>query len=124
MKGVCCLMTTHSSDRTVDRFERKNGGEGHILIEKLLTPAECGSHCRMYARVTLEPHCSLGYHEHHGESETYYILSGAGLYDDNGTPVPVEAGDVTFTPSGHGHGIANTGEIPLVFMAFILPQEA
>ncbi len=55
--------------------------------------------------MTLEPGCSLGYHEHQGESETYYILTGEGTYDDNGRIRPVKAGDVTFTPDGCGHAL-------------------
>ena len=62
----------------------------------------------------------LGYHEHHGETETYYILSGEGEYDDNGVKRPVKAGDITITPDGKGHGLANTGETDLVFMALII----
>ena len=68
---------------------------------------------------TVVPGCSLGYHEHHGESETYYIIKGQGEYDDNGTKRPVTVGDKTFTPDGCGHGIANTGDEDLVFMALI-----
>ena len=73
----------------------------------------------MFAEVTIAPACSLGYHEHHGESETYYIIKGQGEYDDNGTKRPVTVGDKTFTPDGWGHGIANTGDEDLVFMALI-----
>ena len=57
--------------------------------------------------------------KHHGESETYYIIKGQGEYDDNGTKRPVTVGDKTFTPDGCGHGIANTGDEDLVFMALI-----
>lgn len=64
--------------------------------------------------------CSLGYHEHHGETETYYILSGEGEYDDNGVKRPVKAGDITITPDGKGHGLTNTGDTDLVFMALII----
>lgn len=70
--------------------------------------------------MTLEPGCSLGYHEHHGESETYYILSGQGEYSDNGLYRPVQPGDITFTPDGKGHGLANIGNTDLVFMALII----
>ena len=70
--------------------------------------------------MTIEPGCSLGYHEHHGESETYYILSGKGDYNDNGTVRPVKAGDITYTPNGCGHGLENTGDENLVFMALII----
>ncbi|MBP8900459.1 MAG: cupin domain-containing protein, partial [Blautia sp.] len=51
---------------------------------------------------------------------TYYILSGEGEYDDNGVKRPVKAGDITITPDGKGHGLANTGETDLVFMALII----
>ena len=62
----------------------------------------------------------MGYHEHHGESETYYILTGQGEYNDNGVYRPVGVGDITYTPSGKGHGLANTGNTDLVFMALII----
>ena len=41
-------------------------------------------------------------------------------YDDNGAKRMVKAGDVTYTPDGRGHGIANEGKENLVFMALIL----
>ena len=48
------------------------------------------------------------------------ILRGEGDYNDNGTVRPVKAGDVTFTPDGKGHGLKNTGDTDLVFMALII----
>ena len=32
----------------------------------------------------------------------------------------VRAGDVTFTPDGKGHGLTNSGDEDLVFMALII----
>ncbi len=43
-----------------------------------------------------------------------------GDYNDNGVIRPVKAGDVTFTPDGKGHGMKNTGDTDLVFMALII----
>ena len=100
--------------------EKMCGGEGHVIIEHILGEKELNGKCRLYAKVTIEPGCSLGYHEHHNESEIYFILSGQGDYDDNGTVRPVKAGDVTFTPDAHGHGMTNTGDTDLVFMALII----
>ena len=74
------------------------GGKGHVIIKHILGEKELNGKCGLYAEVIIEPGCSLGYHEHHSESETYYILSGQGDYDDNGQVRPVKAGDVTFTP--------------------------
>lgn len=109
-----------SHHRLVERTEHKAGGEGHVLMEKLLGEEELSGQCDLYAKVTLEPGCSIGYHEHHGNSETYYILSGTGRYNDNGLLTDVKAGDVTFTPSGHGHALANAGSDNLDFIALIM----
>lgn len=103
-----------------ERVENMAGGKGHVIIRHILGEKELNGKCGLYAEVTIEPGCSLGYHEHHGESETYYILKGQGNYDDNGTIRPVKPGDVTFTPDGRGHGLTNSGEEDLVFMALII----
>ena len=96
-----------------------NGGEP-ILIEKILDE-ELADKCGLYARVTLPPGAELGYHEHHGNGECYFILSGEGVYNDNGTTRTVKAGDVTWTPDGSGHGLSNeNGKTDVVFMALII----
>ena len=108
------------SELKVERKENMCGGEGHILIKHILGEKELNGKCGLYAEVTIEPGCSLGYHEHHNESETYYILRGEGDYNDNGVIRPVKAGDVTFTPDGKGHVMKNIGDTDLVFMALII----
>lgn len=111
---------TKAGEREVVTVEHVNGGAGFIMKEALISQKQLGEHCKMFSRVTLKPNCELGYHEHHGETETYYILSGSGMYDDNGKAVPVEAGDVTFCKDGDGHGLKNTGTEDLSFVALIL----
>lgn len=105
---------------TTERIENMAGGQGHVLIKRLLNEKQLNGKCGLYSEVTLEPGCSLGYHEHHNESETYYIISGEGEYDDNGIKRMVKAGDKTFTPDNCGHGLKNTGTEDLVFMALII----
>lgn len=104
----------------VEKVEKMRGGDGHVIIAHVLEKEQLGEHAKMYAQVTLEPGCGIGYHEHHGESEIYYILSGEGCYDDNGEKRCVKAGDVTVTPDGRGHALTNTGTENLVLMALIL----
>ena len=104
----------------IRRVENMAGGKGHVLIKDILGEKELNGKCGLYSEVTIEPGCSLGYYEHHRESETYYILSGKGDYNDNGTVRPVKAGDITYTPNGCGHGLENTGDENLVFMALII----
>ena len=104
----------------ISRIEHMCEGNGHVIIKEILEEPQLNGKCGLYAEVTLEPGCSLGYHEHHGESETYYILSGQGEYSDNGLYRPVQPGDITFTPDGKGHGLANIGNTDLVYMALII----
>lgn len=113
---------TKAGERKVETVERLYGGAGFIIKEALLTQEELGEHCRLFSRFTLKPGCELGHHEHHGEAEAYYILSGTGLYEDDGRAVPLESGDVTFCRSGSGHGIKNMGKEDLVFVAVILKE--
>ena len=105
---------------TIEKIENMCGGEGCVVIKHILGKEELNGKCGLYAEVTIGKGCSLGYHEHHGESETYYILSGKGIYSDNGELRMVEAGDMTFTPDGKGHALTNAGEENLVFMALII----
>ena len=109
------------SEHQIVRKEKANGGKGHIIIEHLLPQDQLQNQCGMFAHVTLEVNCSLGYHEHHGNGEAYYITKGTGLYSDNGTMVEVKAGDVVFCPDGEGHGIENTSPTEnLEFTALIV----
>ena len=58
-------------------------GVGAVKIEKILDE-ELADKCGLYARVTIPAGSVLGYHEHHGNGESYFVLSGEAVYDDNG----------------------------------------
>lgn len=96
------------------------GGNGHAFVKNLIGEKEFQGTGRLFAEITLEPGSSVGYHMHHYESETYYILSGTGEYNDNGTIRQVKSGDVTFTGHNMGHGIINNSDEDLVFIGLIL----
>ncbi len=114
-------MVRKGKDRIVETHEHKFGAEGFITVRNLTDgDEELNKKGRVFAHTTLLPGCGIGFHIHEGESETYYIYSGTGEFNDNGTLVPVAAGDVTFTPSGTGHGLRNTGDTPLEVIALIL----
>lgn len=95
-------------------------GVGEVKIEKILDE-ELGEKCTLYARVTIPAGSILGYHEHHGNGESYFVLSGEAIYDDNGSRRTIKAGDSTWTPDGSGHGVDNSAsKEPIVFMALIV----
>ena len=60
--------------------------------EKLLEGERLSGKVTLFAKVTILPGDELPYHEHHGETETYHILSGEGMYQDNDKTYPVQAG--------------------------------
>ena len=96
------------------------GGKGNVELLHILGEDGLNQRGRLFAEITLEPGCSIGYHEHHGESEIFYILQGQGIVSDNGTPVSVKAGDCAICQDGQGHSIENTGNEMLRFMALII----
>ena len=92
--------------------------------EKLLEGDRLSGKVTLFAKVTILPGDELSYHEHHGETEVYHILSGEGLYQDNDKTYPVEAEMTTFCEDGIGLAISFYGDEPLVFLAIILKKEA
>ena len=100
--------------------ESMRGGEGTVKLEHLLTADELNNKGRLYARITIEPGSSIGFHVHENEMESYSIISGEAEYDNNGETVILYPGDTTHTPNGKGHAIKSTGTEPLVFLALIL----
>ena len=110
--------------RKIEKKENFKGGQGVILLEHLLNDEQMDGMCRMYAKVTLMPGSSIGYHTHDGDSETYYILSGEGTYiNNNKEETAIYDNDVTFTADGEGHSIINTGNQKMVLIALIINSE-
>lgn len=75
---------------------------------------------RTFALAQLKPGEEVELHKHEGECEYYYIISGTGIYDDNGNIMEIQQGTVTYTPSGSSHGIKNIGNEVLEFIALII----
>jgi quercetin dioxygenase-like cupin family protein len=96
------------------------GGEGFMTRRHLLMPEEMGKNGRLFAHNTLEKGCEVGRHRHHGDNETFYILSGQGKYLLNDEMIDVKAGDVLFVEDGQEHGMINTGDEPLNFIALVM----
>ena len=100
--------------------EKMRGGNGTVEITNFATPEELNNKGRLFAKITLKPGCSIGYHEHEGEAELFYVIKGDALYNDNGTEYAVHAGDVMRCPAGSGHAVANNGTEDVELCAVIL----
>ena len=101
------------------RKENLRGGEGHVVLYPILSPEELMGHGTMYARVVIPPHCSIGWHQHVGNTEPYYILKGEGKVIYDGEELPLSAGMCHYCPNGHTHSLINNSGGALEFFAVV-----
>lgn len=113
-------MIRHQQERAVSVNENMRGGNGTVTIEHILAKDDMNDKGRLFARIILKPGCSIGYHTHENESETFYVVKGTATYDDNGTPTQLKPGDMSYTPAGSGHSVANNGDEDVELIALIL----
>lgn len=107
--------------KTYDEIkENMAGGKGKALVRNILKDEDLGGAGRLYAKITLEPGASVGWHQHIGETEPYYILEGNGTFIDNDkSRNPVGPGNVCTIEPGQYHSLENTSDEPLTFLALI-----
>ena len=113
-------MVRTKEQQTIE-FKCIRGGKGDTEMHKILNdPEELYGKGRMFNHMILSPGNSIGEHTHEGDNEVFYFLAGTGEYNDNGTIVQVKPGDTTICSDGELHGLKNTGDVPLEFIALIL----
>jgi len=101
--------------------EKVRGGNGSVTFNHIYSKStELNPNMRLFAKLVLEPGCSIGWHVHEHEDEIYYILSGTAETDDNGVKRILQAGDSTLTRSGEGHSITALGSENLELIATII----
>ena len=112
-------MIRTEGDMTTDLREHMRGGAGTTEILNIVPTGEL-NHARLFSKITLPVGAGIGEHTHIKETEYYYILSGTGIVDEADGEKPVSPGDIVITGDQESHGIRNTGDTPLVFMAVII----
>ena len=105
----------------ITEVEGLAGGKGPAIVHHIVPKEDLYGHGRLYAKVVLKPHSTVGWHKHVGETEPYYVLEGSGIVIDNdGSRNPVGPGDVCTILPGQCHSMENTSDTDdLVFMALI-----
>lgn len=116
-------MVIRENQHPVETRERARGGEGLLTLHHLLTPEQLFHHGRLLSKSILQPGCSLGYHEHHGEMEFFYIISGTAEVFDGKQRYLLNPGDTMYTGDGEGHSIACHGDETMEYIALILFKE-
>ncbi|HBP37957.1 MAG TPA: cupin [Clostridiales bacterium] len=102
--------------------ERMRGGTGQVTVTPVFLPGEYRGKARLIARITLNPGCSIGYHQHLNEEEIFYILKGEAVLADGqeNSEQVLRPGDASITLDGQSHSIRNPGGEPLELLALIL----
>ena len=114
------MIVRHTSEMHIEDRHQMRGGTGTVTVKDLFSPEEMLGHGRLFAENVVPPGASVGLHPHEGDTEWCYIVSGQGTYLYNDERHDVAAGDLTVVGDGHRHGIENTGDEPLLFIALIL----
>ena len=70
---------------------------------------------QVFRKRVLHPGAAIGYHLQK-EDEVYYVISGTGIMQMNGTEFPVKAGDGILTRPGSSHGLKQTGKDDLALI--------
>ena len=113
-------MVRRNEERKVD-VKKMFDGDGQVILAHILNGAEeMYGKGRVFSIATLKPGCEIGWHVHHGDGETNYILSGRGEYSHNGTLTEVGPSDVMYVGDGEGHSMKAVGDEPLEMIALIL----
>ena len=88
------------------------GGKGIIEYYHIHSTEEMDGHGLAYDKMVLKPHSILGYHVHTEDKESYYFVSGHGVFTEKNGEVRTEVGpgDVGYLEYGEGHSIENTSE--------------
>ena len=99
--------------------EKPRGGEGKMITYPFVSQQEAHDTGRMFARLVLPAGSSIGMHEHTGEFEIYYVLSGKGVVSDGEREYTIAPGDMYLCDDGERHSLANNGAEDLAIVAII-----
>lgn len=113
-------MVKNANEMVSEIKHQMRGGKGSVEMLHIFRQDELKGKVRIIAKITINPGCSIGLHEHIAEEEIYYIINGTGIVNDNGIEREVSAGDAVLTGNGAFHSIENKENIPLQLLAVIL----
>jgi len=113
-------MIIKKNEIRVEDIESLRGGIGIVTQYHFLEEEDsCG--CGKNFNISVQkPGTSIGYHQHVGNYEVYYILEGKALVCDDGAESMLTPGDCMICKNGHYHSIVSTGPGDLRYLSLIL----
>ena len=113
-------MVRTAKEMGVNHYENMRGGKRAVDAAKFLEAEESYGAGSIFGRAVIPPGGSIGYHQHTGEYEIYYILEGTAKVVDDGEERILCPGDMMQCRDGSSHSIENVGDKELVFLAMVL----
>ena len=113
-------MIRRSDEIKERRVQNARGGDNEVVFYDWMSPEDAKGHGRLFSKLVIPPGASIGYHEHSGEFEAFYVIAGEATIDDNGKEEVLKAGDMAICKDGEGHSCRNNGSVDLVMIAMIM----
>lgn len=107
-------------DFKVEVVQGLKDGKGYVTVVNFFEPEDFLGKGRLYGKSIIKPGNSIGYHAHKGDQEAYFIVKGKALYNENGTEMTLEPGDMAICRDGESHSIEAAGEEDLEYIMLIL----
>ena len=105
--------------------ERDHGGTGPIEFRRLLTRSDFETPIDFVDYTIIPPGSSIGVHEHEGNDEIYFIVSGKPRIDVDGCERRIEGGGIAVVRSGQKHSLVNdTDENVAIFVIQVRHAQA
>lgn len=93
-------------------------GKGLCRHSTVFAEEEMDAPVRFINYTVIPPAASFGDHKHGNDNEFYVILSGEGVYRQDGEETRVKKGDIIMNAPFGTHGIENTGEVDMEVLVF------
>lgn len=107
-------------DFKVEVVQGLKDGKGYVTVVNFFEPEDFLGKGRLYGKSIIKPGNSIGYHTHKGDQEAYFIIKGKALYNENGTEMILEPGDMAICRDGGSHSIEAAGDEDLEYIMLIL----
>lgn len=111
-------MKINTDKMSRERIQNCHNGTGGVIFREIFSEIDFESSLEHFHETIIEPHATIGYHQHTGNEEVYYIVEGRGKMTLNGNEVEVEPGDAIITQSGDSHGLSNTSDSEMRILVF------
>lgn len=93
--------------------EQIHEGIGMCRHIGVISEADVETPVRFINYTIIPPSNSFGLHQHGNDNEFYIVLSGEGIYEQDGEKAAVKKGDILINKPFATHGIVNTGDVDM-----------